>query len=129
LPSAAKLLTVAAVVGYADADSRSLAVERGTSVVSIYLYRLARWCFRRRRIVLSAWLAVVIAIIAIAESVPRQDHGHVHPSGTESQRVVSVLEAKQPAASGATTQVVFAVDKGAITSAENQAGGAGPRQG
>ena len=34
--------------------------------MSIYLYRLARWCFRRRRIVLSAWLAVVIAIIAIA---------------------------------------------------------------
>jgi len=90
--------------------------------VSIYLYRLARWCFRRRRIVLSAWLAVVIAIIAIANLSHGKTTDTFTLPGTESQRVVSVLEAKQPAASGATTQVVFAVDKGSITSAENQAG-------
>ena len=34
--------------------------------MSNYLYRLARFAFRRRRLVLAAWLAAAVAAIAIA---------------------------------------------------------------
>ncbi|MGH3265449.1 MAG: MMPL family transporter, partial [Trebonia sp.] len=90
--------------------------------MSIYLYRLARWCFRRRWIVLSAWLAVVIAIVVIAGVSGGKTSDTFTLPGTESQRVATVLKDTLPAASGATTQVVFAVNQGSIADAADKAG-------
>jgi RND superfamily putative drug exporter len=88
--------------------------------VSVYLYRLARWCFRRRRIVLSAWLLIAIVLVAVAQLSGGKTSDAFTIPGTESQQVTSVLEAKLPAASGASTQVVFATSKADITSAADQ---------
>ena len=78
--------------------------------MSLYLYRLARWSFRRRWFVLAGWLAAVIAVVAIAQLSGGKTTNTFTIPGTESQQVTSVLKAKLPAASGASTQVVFATD-------------------
>jgi putative drug exporter of the RND superfamily len=89
--------------------------------VSVLLYRVARWCFRRRGLVVAVWLAVVAAIVAIAQLSGGKTTDALTIPGTESQRMVSVLEQKLPAASGASTQVVFAVHDGKITDARYRA--------
>jgi len=90
--------------------------------MSIYLYRLARWCFRRRRLVLSAWLAAVIAIIAIAQLSGGKTSNTFTIPGTESQQLLSVLKQKLPTASGVTTQVVFAGQRSDVAAGERRAG-------
>ncbi len=76
--------------------------------MSTYLYRLARWCFRRRRAVLGIWLVAVVAMIALAQASGGKTSDTFSIPGTESQKAASVLESRLPAAAGATTQVVFA---------------------
>ena len=83
--------------------------------MSVYLYRLARWCFRRRWAVLGTWLVAVIATVVIAQAGGGKTSSTVTIPGTEAQQVVSVLQQKLPAASGGSTQVVFAAQHGSIT--------------
>ena len=89
--------------------------------MSTYLYRLSRWCFARRKLVLFVWLAVVVAIVAAARISGGKTTNTFSIPGTESQQVVSVLKAKAPTASGATTQVVFATDSGSVSQAKTRA--------
>ncbi|WP_329370029.1 MMPL family transporter [Streptomyces sp. NBC_00669] len=89
--------------------------------MSTYLYRLARWCFRNRWKTLAAWVAVVVAAIVIAGASGGKTTDTVTIPGTEAQQTLTLLKEKLPAASGASTQVVFAVKDGNITSARNQA--------
>ncbi len=89
--------------------------------MSTYLYRLARWCFRNRWKTLSAWLVLVVAVIAIAQLSGGKTSDNITIPGTEAQQAVTVLEDKLPAASGASTQVVFATTGADITAAKYQA--------
>ena len=89
--------------------------------MSTYLYRIARWCFRNRWKTLAAWIAVVVAAIVIAGASGGKTNDAVTIPGTEAQQTLTLLQDKLPAASGASTQVVFAVKDGDITSAGNQA--------
>jgi RND superfamily putative drug exporter len=89
--------------------------------MSLYLYRLGRWCFRHRLIVLVVWLTAVIAIGAGAKLSGGKTNDAFTMPGTESQQVITELQRKVPAAAGLTTQVVFASSHGPITSADNVA--------
>ena len=89
--------------------------------MSTYLYRLARWCFRNRWKTLALWVAVVVAAIAIAGASGGKTNDAITIPGTEAQQALTLLQDKLPAASGASTQVVFAVKDGTVTSAANQA--------
>ena len=89
--------------------------------MSTYLYRLARWCFRKKWVVLAVWLVVLIGAGILASASGGKTNDAVTIPGTEAQRAVSVLEAKLPAASGASTQVVFATTSADITGAKYQA--------
>jgi putative drug exporter of the RND superfamily len=84
--------------------------------MSLYLYRLARFAFRRRRLVLGIWLAAAIAAITIAIASGGQTNDTFTIPGTESQNAAAVLDAKLPAFSGAQTTIVFAASGGKITS-------------
>ncbi|MEU9153613.1 MMPL family transporter [Streptomyces sp. NPDC048417] len=76
--------------------------------MSIYLFRLARWAFRRRRLVLAVWiLAAGAAIILAVVGGGKTDDTFTVP-GTESQRATNLLKEKLPALSGGQTQIVFA---------------------
>jgi RND superfamily putative drug exporter len=89
--------------------------------MSVHLYRLARWCFRRRWAVLGTWLVAVIATVVIAQASGGKTSNTFTIPGTEAQQVVSVLQQKLPAASGGSTQVVFAVKEGSVTDAAETA--------
>lgn len=89
--------------------------------MSVYLSRLARWCFRRRRIVLGVWLVILVVAIAIGKLSGGTTTNAFSIPGTESQSATSVLLAKLPAAAGGSTQVVFSTGHGEIASSSDEA--------
>ena len=91
--------------------------------MSNYLYRLARFAFRRRRMVLAVWLAAAIAAIALATISGGKTNDAFTIPGTESQNAASVLTTKLPAFSGGQTTIVFATTGTAATGTAGTAGG------
>ena len=90
--------------------------------MSQYLYRLARFAFRRRRLVLAVWLVAVIAAIALAVGSGGKTNDTFTIPGTEAQNATSVLTAKLPAFSGGQTTIVFATGNDAkVTSPADEA--------
>jgi RND superfamily putative drug exporter len=80
--------------------------------MSTYLYRLARFAFRRRRLVLAVWLAAAIAAIAIAQASGGKTNDNFTIPGTEAQHAADVLSARLPAFSGGQSTIVFATASG-----------------
>jgi RND superfamily putative drug exporter len=80
--------------------------------MSSYLYRLALFAFRRRRLVLTVWLAAAIAAIAVAQASGGKTNDNFTIPGTEAQNASDVLSAKLPAFSGGQTTIVFATTNG-----------------
>ncbi|MEW2518475.1 MMPL family transporter [Actinacidiphila alni] len=83
--------------------------------MSRYLYRLARFAFRRRRLVLVLWLAAAVAAIALAQISGGKTNDNFTIPGTEAQKASDVLSAKLPAFSGGQSTIVFATTKGGGT--------------
>jgi RND superfamily putative drug exporter len=81
--------------------------------MSTYLYRLARFAFRRRRLVLGVWLAAVVLAVVLAAVSGGKTNDKFTVPGTESQEASDLLTAKLPELAGGQTQVVFAT-KGSI---------------
>src|SRR3954468_17765955 len=80
--------------------------------MATYLYRLARWAYDRRRIVLAFWLAVLVGLGALAAAFGGSKNNKFEVPGTESQQAQELLEQRYPAASGSYARVVFAAPKG-----------------
>jgi putative drug exporter of the RND superfamily len=80
------------------------------SEMSKYLYAIGGFSFRRRRLVLGAWLVVLIGVAVAGIGLRGQPTDDFTIPGTESQRAVEQLAQKLPAFSGAQTQVTFATD-------------------
>ncbi|BCB86208.1 MMPL family transporter [Phytohabitans suffuscus] len=82
--------------------------------MATYLYRLARFSYRRRRLVLVLWLAVLalFGVGALTLSGPTSTAFTV--PGTESQKAIDLLGERFPqaGAGGATARVVFAAPSG-----------------
>jgi RND superfamily putative drug exporter len=76
--------------------------------MSSYLYRLARFAFRRRRLVLAVWLLAAIAAVTIAMVSGGKTNDTFTIPGTEAQNAANVLTAKLPAFSGGQSTIVFA---------------------
>lgn len=76
------------------------------------LYRLGRLSFRRRRIVLTAWLALVVAIVGGYLAFGHTFDNEFTIPGSESQQAMNSLTGKLPTAAGATAQVVFVAPVG-----------------
>src|SRR5580658_5477343 len=108
---ASNSLDVRLVNGLAsEADTNTPAGELAR--MSNYLYRLARFAFRRRRLVLVVWLAAAIAAIAIAQASGGKTNDTFTIPGTEAQNAAAVLSARLPAFSGGQTTIVFATTHG-----------------
>ncbi|MFE2212567.1 MMPL family transporter [Streptomyces canus] len=92
--------------------------------MATFLYRLGRLAFRRRRVVVMLWVAVLAAIGIGAMSAPGTSSGALSVPGTQSQRAIDLLRKEFPQASadGATARVVFEAPSGQkLTSAANKA--------
>src|ERR1700690_839352 len=75
--------------------------------MSTYLYRLAHFAFRRRRLVLALWLLVAIAAISLAQLSGGKTNDTFSIPGTEAQNAAAVRTTRLPAFSGGSTTIVF----------------------
>ncbi|MHA5053343.1 MMPL family transporter [Streptomyces sp. SD15] len=92
--------------------------------MATFLYRLGRFSFRRRRLVLMLWIAVLAAVGIGAGTVSAGTTDTFAIPGTQSQKALDLLEKEFPqaSASGATARVVFeAPDGQKLTSAATKA--------
>jgi RND superfamily putative drug exporter len=72
------------------------------------LSRLAIVCYRRRRRVLLAWVALVVAAVTLGPGLAGRWHNSGRLAGTDSQAAQDVLAAQFPAQAGESDAVVFA---------------------
>ncbi|MET9566390.1 MMPL family transporter [Streptomyces tauricus] len=91
--------------------------------MATFLYRLGRLAFRRRRLVLLAWIAVLVAAVIGVSSVSGSTTDDFTLPGTQSQQAIDLLDKEFPQASagGATARVVIeAPDGQKLTSAAHK---------
>jgi RND superfamily putative drug exporter len=77
---------------------------------------IAKWCFIHRRIVLSTWVAALIALTAIHTATGSAYSDSFQLPGTDSFAAVKLLERAAPRNAGDTEQIVIAVPRGSVTS-------------
>jgi putative drug exporter of the RND superfamily len=75
------------------------------------LTRLARGCYRHRRLVLAGWAAVLAGLLALTSAVGGEFVDDVTLPGSESQEALDLLEAHDfPTHAGESGQLVFTAD-------------------
>ncbi|GAA1696831.1 MMPL family transporter [Kribbella yunnanensis] len=92
--------------------------------MAIFLYRLGRAAFRRRRLVVFVWLALLVAGVVGTVTLSSPSDGGFSIPGTESQRTGDLLNERFPKAKAdsATARVVFeAPDGGKLSEPANRA--------
>ncbi|GCE00190.1 MMPL family transporter [Embleya hyalina] len=80
--------------------------------MSSLLYRLGRFAVRRRRLVIAAWVLILVASAAAALTLMKPFASHNDIPGTESQRSLDVLRDRFPTADGAEGRIVFHTSNG-----------------
>ena len=93
-------------------------------LVAKFLHRLGSFCYRRRKLTVAIWLAVLIAFGIGAFTLSGPSSTDFSLPGTEAQKAIDLLGERFPqlSAQGATAQVVFAAPAGqTLTTADNRA--------
>ncbi|MEV5442135.1 MMPL family transporter [Streptomyces sp. NPDC052644] len=67
--------------------------------MSTFLYRLGRFCYRRRGAVIGAWLGVLVVVAVSAFALMKPFASATTIPGTEAQRALDVMEKEFPSAS------------------------------
>ncbi|MFY0407061.1 MMPL family transporter [Solicola sp. PLA-1-18] len=89
-----------------------------------YLYRLGRWSFRSRKLVLSLWLALLVLAGAGAATLSGPTSDQFSVPGIESVKAFDLIKERTPQAApdGATARVVFEAPAGqSVTEGANKA--------
>lgn len=90
--------------------------------MSSALYGLGRWAFRHRGVVVMVWLAVLLALFALAGVLSSGTDNTYRIPGTESQQALDALARTFPQVSGASAQLIaVAPDGGSVTDADFEA--------
>ncbi|WP_221351985.1 MMPL family transporter [Streptomyces beigongshangae] len=91
--------------------------------MAMFLYRIGRWAFRRRRLVSAVWLGVLVVAGVAAAVAPAGQEEDLSMPGTESQRAFDLLDERFPRSNsqGAEARLVFrAPDGQRVTAGENR---------
>jgi RND superfamily putative drug exporter len=82
--------------------------------VAVFLHRLGRWAFHRRKTVLAAWVLALVALGGLAGAFGRDADAQLTIPGVESVTALETLQERFPdgAAGGATARIVFAAPEG-----------------
>lgn len=83
--------------------------------MALFLYRLGKFSYRRRWLVISLWLAVLVAVGGSAAAFHSKLSNNFQIPGTETQRIADKLKQELPAASGGTATIVFEASDGGFT--------------
>ncbi|MFE0175729.1 MMPL family transporter [Streptomyces sp. NPDC059002] len=92
--------------------------------MAAFLYRIGRWAFRRRRLVLGLWLGGLVLAVGAAAVAPSAEEEDLSMPGTESQQAFDLLDERFPQSNsqGAEARLVFrAPDGQRVTARENRA--------
>jgi RND superfamily putative drug exporter len=73
---------------------------------------LARWCSDHRRLVVAAWIVVLIAVLAAWQSAGSAYSNNFSLGDTGSQHAADLLKSRFPAQSGDRDQIVIRADRG-----------------
>jgi len=76
------------------------------------LYRLGGWSYDRRRIVLAAWVAVLVGLAALSSALGGQLSNSYTIPGSESQNAQDLLKREFPGTGGAAARIVFVAPPG-----------------
>ena len=77
-----------------------------------HLYALGAWSFRRRRVVIVAWLLALLTVGVLSHVFAQPPSTQFTIPGTQSQEAIDLLNQKFPAAAGASARIVFAAPAG-----------------
>jgi RND superfamily putative drug exporter len=88
--------------------------------MALLLYRLGKFSYRHRWMVVSLWLAVLVAVGASAAAFHGTLSNNFQIPGTETQRIADKLRQDLPSASGGSASIVFEAPAGGYT-AESRA--------
>ncbi|MBS4103074.1 MMPL family transporter [Tsukamurella paurometabola] len=80
--------------------------------MSLVLYRLSRWSFRRHWVVIGAWALLLIGVVAGLMVSPPKLNNEVRIDGTPAQQVIDDLAEKMPASSGGQGIIAFTAPEG-----------------
>ena len=89
--------------------------------MSRFLYRLGSGAVRRRRVVVAAWLVLLIGLAAGGPALGGKLSDNFSVSGVDSQRAQNLLRSKFAAQAGSSAQVVVRAPSGTLTAGANQA--------
>jgi RND superfamily putative drug exporter len=76
---------------------------------------LARWCFKHRRVVLAAWILVLIVVSGISHSAGSNYSNNFSFPATDSSRAEDVVKANFHAQSGDSDQIVVQAKQGTLS--------------
>jgi putative drug exporter of the RND superfamily len=79
------------------------------------LYGLARFCVRRRFVVLAVWLVAAIALIAVSHQLGENTNDNLSLPGTDSQRASDTLAKSFPDQANGTSPIVLHAHSGKLT--------------
>jgi|HubBroStandDraft_4_1064222.scaffolds.fasta_scaffold15408_2 RND superfamily putative drug exporter len=82
------------------------------------LYGLARFCVRRRFVVLGVWLVAVIALVAVSHRLGENTSENLSLPGTDSQRAADTLAKSFPDQANGTSPIVLHAHSGKLTEAK-----------
>jgi RND superfamily putative drug exporter len=83
--------------------------------MALFLYRLGKFSYRRRWLVISIWLAALVAVGGSAAAFHGALSNNFQIPGTETQRIADKLKEELPSASGGTATIVFEAPDGGFT--------------
>jgi putative drug exporter of the RND superfamily len=83
--------------------------------------RIARWCFRHRRIVLAVWVIALMGFFAVNKAAKPAFSNKFQLPNTPSATALNLLEKDFPAQSGSSDQVVVHATSGTVTDPAVQA--------
>src|SRR4051794_735969 len=90
-------------------------VRLGARKQAPMLKRVTSWSFRHRRIVVAAWLAVLVAVNLTAMTFGGDNKAEFLSPGTDSKAAIDLLDERFPAQSGDTVTIVIHDDAGATS--------------
>jgi len=83
--------------------------------MALLLYRLGKFSYRHRWLVISLWLAVLVAVGGSAAAFHGTLSNNFQIPGTETQRIADKLKQELPSASGGSATIVFEAPAGGFT--------------
>jgi uncharacterized membrane protein YdfJ with MMPL/SSD domain len=87
--------------------------------VAGFLYRVGRWIAAHRLVVLAAWLAVAVVVVAAVVRVGAETSNDLSLPGTDSQNATDVLADRFPPQQNGKNPIVFHVGSGKLSDADN----------